>query len=233
MSARPETFGWGLAARQRGFSLMETMIALSLSMVVTSAMVMLMGNSMGAASRIIEMSQLTDELRNAMRMMSRDVRRANFSANSIYCYGNSDCGSDGSASQYADIAITDGDCFIYGLDRNWDGNAASDDAGGFRRVTANGVGVIEIWVGGAAPVCSGTSEDWLAVTDPNVVDVTSFNVDDGLSSSASVAGGSGSTLTKRTREIQMQLEGRLVIDHKITRRIEDRITVRNDFMSQT
>jgi type II secretory pathway pseudopilin PulG len=64
------------ARRQAGATLLEAMISLALSLVVTTAMVTLMGNSMGSATRIIEMSQLTDELRNAMSMMSRDVRRA-------------------------------------------------------------------------------------------------------------------------------------------------------------
>ena len=48
-----------------------------------------MANSLGTATRVIHMSQLTDELRNAMSMMTRDVRRANYSANGIFCYGNS------------------------------------------------------------------------------------------------------------------------------------------------
>ncbi len=70
------------------------MIALALSLIVTSSMVVLMGNSMGSATRIIEMSQLTDELRNSMSMMSRDVRRANYNVNAIYCFANSECGDE-------------------------------------------------------------------------------------------------------------------------------------------
>ena len=54
------------------------------------------------------MSQLTDELRNAMSMMSRDVRRANYNANNIYCYANSDCGIDrvAPAEQASDVTIS-------------------------------------------------------------------------------------------------------------------------------
>ena len=67
--------------KQAGVSLVEAMIALALSMIVVASMVAVMANSMGTATRIIEMSQLTDELRNSMSMMTRDVRRANYSAN--------------------------------------------------------------------------------------------------------------------------------------------------------
>ena len=70
--------------RQTGFSLIEAMISIALSMVVTSAMIVLMGNSMGTATRIIEMTQVTDELRNVISMMSRDVRRANYNPDSLF-----------------------------------------------------------------------------------------------------------------------------------------------------
>jgi Tfp pilus assembly protein PilW len=218
------------ARRQAGVTLMEAMISLALSLLVTTAMVTLMGNSMGSATRIIEMSQLTDELRNAMSMMSRDVRRANFNTNSIYCYANSDCGTDGSASQFADITISGG-CLVFGLDRDWNGNSADDGLGAFRRVTTGSVGVIEMWVGSGAPTCGALagSDNWLPVTDPDFVDVTVFNVNDANSFSQTLTMKGGATLTQRTRDVVMQIEGRLILDNRITRRIEDRIKVRNDF----
>ena len=92
--------------RNAGFTLIEAMISLALSLLVTSAMVALMANSLGTSTRVIHMSQLTDEMRNAMSMMTRDVRRANYSANSIFCYGYSKCGfAGGGAEQTGDIQI--------------------------------------------------------------------------------------------------------------------------------
>jgi len=215
--------------RQAGATLIEAMIGLALSMIVISAMVSLMANSLGSATRIIQMSQLTDELRNSMSMMSRDIRRANFSANSIYCYANSDCGIDGSATQSADVFISTGkDCFIFGLDRNWDGDASNDGAGAFRRVTTGGAGVIEMWIGGSAPNCAASDTNWVAVTDPDYVDITLFTIDDAGSFSQTLAEEGGVTLTQRARQIQMQIGGRLILDNSITRTIEDTIKVRND-----
>jgi len=228
----PPNFARG--GRQGGFTLMESMVSLALSLVVTSAMVMLMANSLGATTRIVQMTQLADELRNAMSMMTRDVRRANYSLNAAYCYANSDCGIDGSANQFADIDVTDGSCITFGLDRNFDGNAANDDAGGFRRVETGGVGRIEMWVGGNAPNCAAANDaNWVAVTDPDFVDVTMFAVNDDASFSGSVSGEAGSTITQRTREIQVQIEGRLIRDNTITRRIEDVIKARNDVITKT
>jgi prepilin peptidase dependent protein B len=220
--------------RQKGFTLMETMVALALSMMVTLAMVMLMGNSLGTTTRLLRMTQLTDQLRNAMRMMSRDVRRANYSLNAAYCYANSDCGSDGSANQFADIDVTDGSCFVFGLDRDFDGNASDDDAGGFRRAENGGIGSIEMWVGGNDPDCTASDDArWVPVTDPDIIDIASFVVSDSGSISASISGEGGSNITTRSREIQVQIEGRLIRDASIMRRIEDIISVRNDFISRS
>lgn len=216
---------------QAGVTLIEVMIGLALSLIVLAAMVSLMSNSLSTATRIIQMSQLTDQLRNAMSMMSRDIRRANFTANSIYCYANSDCGIDGSATQSADIVIAGGnECFIFGLDRNWDGDASNDDAGAFRRVISGGVGVIEMWVGdsNSTPNCTTADDDWVAVTDPDFVDITTFIIDDSGSFQQSLATEGGGTLTQRTRQIQLQIGGRLTLDNTISRQIEDTVSVRND-----
>ncbi len=215
---------------QTGFTLIEAMIALALSVVVIGSMVALMTNSMGTTTRIIEMSQLTDELRNTMSMMSRDIRRANYSANNIYCYGNADCGSDGSAPQGGDITINgSNDCFTFLLDRNWDGDATNDDAGGFRRATSNGAGLIEIWVGDSSPDCTAISTDWVPVTDPGFVDITTFTVNDD-ESFTETSGTGGATVSQRARYIQMILQGELILDDSINRRIEDSIKVRNDII---
>ena len=158
--------------RQTGVTLIEAMISLALSLIVTSAMVVLMANSLGTSTRIIQMSQLSDELRNAMSMMTRDVRRANYSANSIFCFGNSECSHkapdpDRSALQAGDIDIQiDGvlSCFTFNLDRNFDGDsidnidvADNDGQAGFRRVQSlidPEIFVIEMWTGVDSPDCA-------------------------------------------------------------------------------
>ena len=227
---------------QAGFTLMETMISLALSLVVTSAMVVLMGNSLGTTTRIIQMTQLTDELRNTMSMLTRDIRRANYSANAAYCYANSDCGADGSANQFADIDVTDGTCVVFGLDRSGpaavpDGDATNDPKGAFRWRVINQIGVIEMYVVDTAvtPDCSAAAgtDGWVAVTDPDFVDITSFNVNDDASFTGSIAGEAGTTITQRSRQIQVQLEGQLLRDNTISRQIEDIIKVRNDMITKT
>jgi len=226
---------------------MEAMISLALSLVVTMGMVMLMANSLGTATRIIHASQLTDELRNAMSMMTRDVRRANYTANAIFCYGNSDCGeSGGIAEQTGDIVIANaGTCFTFTLDRGFNGNAADDAVGGFRRVVTNGVGIIEMWTGagGTAPNCMSAAgaAGWLPLTDANVVNITGFAVNNNGSFASEVAEATG-TFENRQRQIKISLQGQLVLEEKLVtsgaladtvveRRLEDTIYVRNDYIA--
>jgi type II secretory pathway pseudopilin PulG len=232
--------------RQTGVTLIEAMISLALSLIVTSAMVVLMANSMGTSTRIIQMSQLSDELRNAMSMMTRDVRRANYSANSIFCYGNPECGfAGGDAEQAGDIILADrdgngeDDCFTFNLDRNFDGDTIDDEDGaaGFRRVTNGGIGVIEMWTGGASPNCAdGPGADgWIELTDPNTINVMDFVVNDSESKQETVLEGKPTEFENRQRQIDISIRGELVLEQDrgdvvVKRRIEDTIYVRNDYI---
>ena len=90
---------------QSGVSLMEVLVAMSISLVVTAAMIGLMANSLATTTRIIQMTKLSDSMRVALQMMSRDVRRSSYNANSMFCYANEDCGTDGAITAAADITI--------------------------------------------------------------------------------------------------------------------------------
>jgi len=238
-----------LKERQTGITLMETMVSLALSAVVVSAMVILMANSLGTANRLIHMSQLSDELRNAMSMMTRDVRRANYSAYALFCYGNSDCGApDGISPQAGNIWIEgDNSCFRFTLDRDSDGDAATDDpAGGFRRVVNSGVGVMQMWTGaGTSPNCAAPADapGWTDLTDPNVINITAFEVNDDASPDPKVfEEGEADSFSSMQRQIQITLEGELVLEEAmvsagamsntmVRRRIEDIVYVRNNFIA--
>lgn len=231
-------------ARQTGVSLVELLVGLALSLIVTTAMVILMGNSMGTATRIIEMSQLTDELRNSMSMISRDLRRANYNANALYCFSNSDCGDvgDASALQAGNVGIStdsDGDtCLEFGLDRDWDGDSTNDGGGAFRRFTEDGVARIEIWVSpDTAPVCGldGDTIDgeivWVPITDPDLVNITQFDVENSAATGSyfeDLAEEDGSTLRQQIRFVQIRIGGELVLDSGMSRAVVDTVKVRND-----
>ena len=127
---------------QRGMTLMEVMVASAIGLVVTSAMLLLMANTLGSGARTIEMTRLQQEMRAAMQMMTRDVRRASYTSEAILCFGNSDCSTDGTFANGlpGDITINnDNDCFIFEMDRDHDGDATVDAPGGFRWRNVSGI----------------------------------------------------------------------------------------------
>lgn len=219
---------------QSGMSLMEVLVAMSISLVVTAAMIGLMANSLGTTTRIIQMTKLSDSMRVALQMMSRDVRRSSYNANSMFCYANEDCATDGAITAAADITIDNtNSCFTFLLDRDHDGDSTEDGAGGFRRVTVGGVGVIEMWSGDNAPDCTDAAGagGWAQITNPENMDIFAFSVDDNLSYTEVIQDdGMGNTLSQRIRKVRMDMQGRLVLDNSITRQMEDIIAVRNDLL---
>ena len=230
-------------SKQTGATLMEVLVAMSISLVVTAAMIAMMANSLGATARIIKMTKLSDDMRVALQMMSRDVRRSSYNANSMFCYSNEDCSTDGAITAAAEINLPDldldsengraGNCFTFLMDRDHDGDSTENDAGGFRHVTVGGVGVMEMWTGDASPNCTSAAgtAGWVQITNPENMDIFAFSVDDILSYTQVIKDdGAGNTVSQKTRKVRMDMQGRLVLDNTITRHMEDVIAVRNDLL---
>jgi type II secretory pathway component PulJ len=224
---------------QLGASLMEVLVAMSISLVVTASMVALMSNSLSSTTRIIKMTKLADDMRVAMQMVTRDVRRTSFNSNAMLCYGNADCATDGSVTLPGDVTLVDldadavSDCVTFLMDRDFDGDSTENDAGGFRRVAVGDVGVIEMWTGGAAPDCTAAAgtAGWVEVTNPENMNITTFTIDDSESYTEVVLEDiNGNTLSQRVRKLRISMSGNLVMDPTIVRRVEDVISVRNDLL---
>ena len=228
-----------LRKAQLGAGLMEVMVAMSISLVVTASMVALMSNSLSSTTRIIKMTKLADDMRVAMQMMTRDVRRTSFNADAMLCYGNADCATDGSVTLPGDVVLVDldadtvNDCVTFLMDRDFDGDSTENDAGGFRRVTVGGVGAIEMWTGGATPDCTAAAgaAGWVEITNPDNMNITTLSIDASQSYTEVVLEDiNGNTLSQRVRKLRVTMSGNLVMDPTIVRRVEDVISVRNDLL---
>ena len=220
--------------KQSGATLLEVLVAMTISLVATAAMIAMMSNSLGTTARIIKMTKLTDDMRVALQMMTRDVRRSSYNANSMFCYANEDCGTDASGlTLAADVNISDtNDCFTFLTDRDHDGDSSENAAGGFRRVMDGDIGVIEMWTGDNAPDCDADAgaAGWVEITNPENMDIFAFNVDDNLSYTQVILDNGTDTVSQRIRKIRMNMQGRLVMDNTIIREVEDVINVRNDLL---
>jgi type II secretory pathway pseudopilin PulG len=231
-----------MKCKQSGATLMEVLVAMSISLVVTATMIALMASTLGSTARIVQMTRLSDDMRVALQMMSRDVRRSSYNINSIFCYANDDCDSDGATVAVGDITINgSNDCLVFMIDREHDNYASDIAAGGFRQVLVDPdgdgtfVGVIEMWTGTGDPtaICDDAAgaSGWVQITNPDNMDIFAFSVDDDLSYTQVVKDdGAGDTVSQRVRKVRMDIQGRLVLDDTIVRRMEDIISVRNDLL---
>ena len=219
--------------KQSGASLMEVLIAMSISLVVTASMIAMMSNSLGSTARIIKMTKLQDDMRVAMQMMTRDVRRSSYNAFSQYCYANHDCGDDPGITLAGEITISDDNsCVTFLTDRDHDGDSTEELAGGFRHVTEDGVGRIEMWTGDHQPDCEAApgSDNWVGITNPDNMDIYDFSVDDDLSYTEVILDNGVDTVSQRIRKVRMDMKGQLVLDNNIRREVGDIIDIRNDVL---
>ena len=243
--------------KQSGATLMEVLVAMTVSLIATAAMIALMSNTLGTTSRIVKMTKLADDMRVTMQMMTRDVRRANYNANAIYCYATDGCVLDSPdstktlsfdsvtlATLAGDVGFEDDDndhfaddeCFTFLTDRDQDGNSVADEPGAFRRRADpdTGVNAIEMWTGDGEPACNlaARSSDWVQITDPQVVDITGFDISDEESYTEVIqTDADGNPLLSQTaRKLSISLRARLVLDPSIEREIVDLISLRNDVL---
>lgn len=215
--------GCGHPLLQRGMTLMELLIAMTISLIVALAMVGLMANTLGTGTETIKMTRLSHEMRTAMQLMTRDLRRANFHSNEEICFGNISCNPD--TTKIKVVEPLTANCFQFYYDRGGDGDL---DVGKFQRFTRSSINVLQMTVDDTAADSCG--DDWgqaLDITDPDIIDVTAFTISsaDSYNEVISAAGD-----TQTVSKIRLTMTAALRNPAQgipVSRTIEDMIYVRN------
>jgi prepilin-type N-terminal cleavage/methylation domain-containing protein len=70
-----------------GFSLIELMVALVAGLIVSSAVVAFMMSSFKSNAEYVQSTRLTQELRNSLDLVTRDVRRAGYNEKAMASLG--------------------------------------------------------------------------------------------------------------------------------------------------
>lgn len=225
---------------------MELLVAGAISIIASSGMLILMANTLGTGSHTIKLARLTQDMRTTMQLMSRELRRANYHAGFLNCYGNTDCLSDmpvlgDITSKIGTINITnngDSDCFWFWYDRPQSGTAVAvtaETVTAFRLTTVESVGKMQMTTTRvAAPVCN-ASTDWVDITDPEIIDVETFNVSN-AGSLTEVINAEGDT--QRVERISLSMTAKLTAgssgyaflqnNSNNIREIQEFVTVRNN-----
>ena len=216
--------------KQRGFGLIEMLISTALSLLAVAVMVILMSSTLGTGAATIQMSRLTQELRASIQLMSRDLRRANYHSGFLSCFANVNCRTDLNIAAYVDtIHINDaGNCFWYWLDRDSDANLANDAVGGFRYSTIGGVGVLQMRIEGNAAANCDDDTGWELITDPDTIDIASFNISNSESYTETLSAKGDVQIVEK---IRLSINGRMASNPTVNRQIQDLILIRNDIQS--
>lgn len=162
---------------QKGMTLIELMISMVVALIVIGGATAIFISTLRSTNDNIRSLQLNEELRAATEVMVAEIRRAGYLYNSsLYAAAAASRDPSLSVSLPSLEVSADGTCITYAYDRNLDGNFNGEHHG-FR---LGGNGEIEYWTPGAdaMPACD-DGENWTAITNPDVADITTFAIDFG------------------------------------------------------
>lgn len=238
-----------------GFSLIELMVALVAGLIVVGAVLAFTVSSVKANGEYVSSARLMQEMRNVGDHISAELRRAGYDESAMdFLASNTLAATSDFAPILVDNATPGANCVIYAYDRLPGDpgviNLDNAEVRAIRRSTATigteTVGVIEVAesatsapsCGGAGPdyseypVSCNTTSGWCALSDPRVVNIATFTVEDEGEGTRShgLRNPPGATgfLGVQIRELHVVLEGHLRNSPDLTRKIETNIKVRSD-----
>lgn len=208
------------SARERGFSLVELMIGLTLGAFVVLGVLgattgMLRGQTLGTV-------RLDQELRNAAYVLERELSRSGYDAGAAQRLA---AGVNGPANPFAVLDVSVPGCVRYRYDLNE--NGVLDTAGpDERQAFALSEGVLYRRVSGDADDCDVTRGHWEPLTDDTTIRVSAFTADV-QTSTVPIA---GTTRTLAVRTLEYHLSGTLRTDTGAPVSVGARLHLPNDIV---
>jgi type IV pilus assembly protein PilW len=205
--------------RQRGLSLVEMMVGIAVGLIVVAGAGALVANQLGDNRRLLLEAQVQQDLRAAMDIVTRDLRRAggwtDTARLAVWAPGAPAQANPYTALAPASAAATQ-------VDYNYYRNAGSPTAYGFRLQG----GVLQTLLGG-----------WQDLTDARAVRITAFSVTPRSAPAAPVpcprvcpGGGSAcwTSVNVNVRELVVDITGQAVSDPAVQRSLSTSVRLRND-----
>ncbi len=207
-------------AGQRGFSLIELMVALTLGLLILAGLASLYAEVVRANVAVLKTAHLEQTLWSLMGLIADDARRAGY-------WSRAGLALDGTGvNGYARIHVPADDCLLYSYDEDRDdpdGAPDPEDQHGFR---LSGAG---LQIKTSDESCGGTtcaecgSGTWWLMNDPAGIHITALRFT--LAEHARPFDGAGRELV--ARELGIRLEGEIAGEPATRRRLETRVSVRN------
>ena len=155
---------------QRGFSLVELMVALTLSAIIMVSVTASYTSTMAANASSLAQARLTQDTRAVMDVMTRELRRTGYWGSAATAAAQNPY----SPSEYGSGTGANATCILYAYDADDSGNAAVPNGEKFGFRLRNGA--IQ-WARGGANNCNGNWGANTNITDPNTTTVTALDID--------------------------------------------------------
>lgn len=211
----------------RGFSLIELMIAMVITLVVAVATVQISANVFRTNTESIHMIQLSQEMRSAIQLISRDIRRSGYNDDSLAGFLSTQAISSGVTMGALD-ANGVASCLRVQYD-DLDGNAKNVV---YRLRVISAVGRISAHFGAAAS-CDTLLTDvgWVDISDPILTHISGleFVLDNHLTDIAENLS-NGNTIQVGVEQISIVIDATLRANNAVTRSITNEVQIRNQYL---
>ena len=230
--------------KQKGFTLVELMIAILLGLIVVGATITIYIATLRGSTDTVRSARLNYDLDAAMTLMINDIRRAGY-------WGGAVIGSD-ARNNPANLAanmlqIPNASCVLYSYDTNGNGQISDDERYGFRLNN----GILQMRLSGTTTADCNNGEwqsltldsggerveittlvfSFVPIVSPSVpgqtkcldrTNNTSYN------STCAAAGLASNVNAAEIRQVNIALAARVAADTAVTKTITNTVKVRND-----
>lgn len=224
--------------RQRGFTLIEILVGLTIGLVLLLGLATFLANSLVGNAGSRNMAMVNQQLRSAMTLMARDLRRAGYRGSPNFTTGA--LASVGAGATYSNpfAALSpnaSGNCILFAYDANSSGAIDTAAPGkpeyyGFRLNTA--AGSIEYYSGYSTGDCS-TNAGWAPLTDANTSQFVAIGGTPTFSVATSdpvyMSGTSGPNI--KVRQVTIRLKAQSRGDPLVAQTLEQTVKLENDLFS--
>lgn len=214
--------------RQHGISLTELMVSLSIGVLLMLGLTSFMSGTTANNASSIKTIQFNQELRAAMTLMVRDIRRAGYWGSPSYTTGAlSGVGYGVTYSNpFVNVDASTPGCILYRYDKNNNGTLEAGEYFGFQ---LNGTAIEMLNGGTNSNTCGGTG-GWTALTNAKNLKITSLTFS--RTDSAPVyTNGTTSGPNIKVRYVTITLTAQSATDNKIQQTLQETIRLGNDLFS--
>ena len=211
----------------RGFTLVELMVAMVIMLLLAVATVKIEANMFRTNTEAIHMIQLSQEMRAAIQLITRDIRRSGYNDDSLASFLSTQAIGSGVTMGGPDANDT-----VSCLQVRYDDLDGSAKNVVYRLRVISAVGRVSAHFGAVA-TCDTTITDagWVDLSDPLITHVLGLEfVLDGHLTDIAENLNTGNTIQVGVEQINITINARLRANTAVTRSITNEVQLRNQYL---